>query len=204
MVTGIMGGPRLARSWLSGDEALGFFDAKAVVGTLLERLRAEAFFEHTTDPNLSPGRTAAVVAAGQRVGVIGDVHPRTAALFGIAREPVVLFEIDVHKLLPLVATDFRYRPIPRYPEIIRDLALVVKADASAADVEATIRSFPLVSKVALFDVYAGDKIPPGTKSLAFSVRFQSPERTLTDEEVDRTQQKIIERLRHELGAELRQ
>jgi phenylalanyl-tRNA synthetase beta chain len=203
MLAGIMGGPRLDRSWLSGEGTLGFFDAKGIVETLLGRLRIEAKFEHAEDPNLSPGRTAVVVAGGQRIGVVGEVHPKTTALFDISREPVILFELEVDSLLSLMAVQFTYEPVSRYPDVIRDLALVMDADVPANVVEAIIGGFPLVNEVSLFDVYSGDKIPSGKKSLAFSVRFRSPERTLTDEEVDRAQGKIVDRLQRELGAALR-
>ena len=203
MAAGVMGGPRTDRSWLSGEDVLGFFDAKGILETMFNRLRVEVVFEHAEDPNLAPGRTADIVAAGEKVGVVGEIHPKTAALFDMSRQPVVLFEIDVERLLSLGTPRITYQPIPRYPEIVRDLALVVDAGVPTSGVEAIIGGFPLVSQVALFDVYTGDKIPQGKRSLAFSVRFQSPQRTLTDEEVDRTQQKIVDRLRRELGAELR-
>jgi phenylalanyl-tRNA synthetase beta chain len=102
-----------------------------------------------------------------------------------------------------MAVQFTYEPVSRYPDVIRDLALVMDADVPANVVEAIIGGFPLVNEVSLFDVYSGDKIPSGKKSLAFSVRFRSPERTLTDEEVDRAQGKIVDRLQRELGAALR-
>ncbi len=203
MAAGVMGGPRTDRSWLSGEDVLGFFDAKGILETVFNRLGVEAVFEHAEDPNLAPGRAADIVAAGEKVGVVGEIHPKTAALFDISRQPVVLFEIDVDKLLSLGTARITYQPIPRYPEIVRDLALIVDAGVPASGVEAIIGGFPLVIQVALFDVYTGDKIPQGRRSLAFSIRFQSPQRTLTDEEVDRTQQKIVDRLQRELGAELR-
>jgi phenylalanyl-tRNA synthetase beta chain len=144
-----------------------------------------------------------VIVDGQKVGILGEVHPRTAALFDISSQPVILFEVDLEKLLSLAEAELRYQPIPRFPEIARDLALVVNADIAASKLQDIIQSFSLVSQVTLFDVYSGDKVPKGKKSLAFSVRYQSPQRTLTDEEVNRTQQEIIERLQRESGATLR-
>jgi len=203
MMVGVLGGPRSDRSWLSGEETIGFFDAKGVLETLFSRLHIETVFDHAEDPNLVPGRTADIVAAGQKIGVVGEVHPRIASLFDISREPVILFEVDVGRLMSLRTAEVAYQPLPRYPETSRDLALVVDAGVPASRVEAVIRGFPLVSSVALFDVYVGDKVPQGKRSLAFSIRFQSAQRTLTDEEVDRTQHKIVERLQRELGATLR-
>lgn len=202
-LAGILGGLRCDHSWLAEEATLDFFDAKGVLETLFSRLRAGASFKPVEDQNLAPGRTAEVIVDGQKVGVLGEVHPRTAALFDISSQPVILFEVDLEKLLSLAGAELRYQPIPRFPEIARDLALVVDADIAASKLQDIIRSFSLVSQVTLFDVYSGDKVPKGKKSLAFSVRYQSPQRTLTDEEVNRTQQEIIERLQRESGATLR-
>lgn len=203
ILAGVMGGPRFDRSWLSGEDALDFYDAKGVVETVLGALRVEPRFEPSEDQVLLPGKTAVVLADGQTIGVLGEVHPKTTALFDIATAPVMLFEIDLSKLLPLVSAVPRYEPLPRYPGIVRDLALVVDADVSSSQVQDMIQGSPLVSEVTLFDVYTGDRVPEGKKSLAFSVRYRSPDRTLTDEEVDRGQHKIIGRLERELGAALR-
>ncbi len=203
MLAGVLGGLPYEPSWLSGEDTLDFFDAKGILETLFNRLRAAAVFRPVEDHNLVPGRTAEATVNGQQVGVLGEVHPRTAALFDISSQPVILFEVDLEKLLSLTGAELRYQPIPRFPEIARDLALVADIDIEASKLRDVIQSFPLVSQVSLFDVYIGDKVPEGKKSLAFSVHYQSLQRTLTDEEVNRAQQEIIERLRRELGATLR-
>jgi len=203
MLAGILGGPRLDRSWLSGEETLDFFDAKGILETLFDRLHIEATFEPAEDSILVPGRSAGVVIERQKLGVLGEVHPKTAALFDISTQPVIIFEIDLAKMLSFTGTVSRYQPLPRFPAIDRDLALVVDAGIPASQIYNIIRSFPLVSQIKLFDVYSGKQVPEGKKSLAFSIRYRSPQRTLTDEEVDRTQQKILERLQHEAGAALR-
>lgn len=203
MLAGVLGGPRFNRSWLSGEDMLDFFDAKGVLETVFSRLQVTASFEPVEDPNLVPGRTAEIIVNGQKVGVLGEVHPITAGAFDISSQPVSLFEVDLEKLLSFAGAELTYQPIPRFPGIVRDLALVVDAGLAASRVQGIIQSFPLVSQVTLFDVYRGDQVPRGKKSLAFSIRYQSLQRTLTDEEVDSTQQEIIERLQRELGATLR-
>jgi phenylalanyl-tRNA synthetase beta chain len=203
MLAGVLGGFLDEPSWLSGEATLGFFDAKGVLETLFNRLRIAASFKPVEDQNLVPGRTAEATVDGQKVGVLGEVHPRTATLFDISSQPVILFETDLEKLLSLSGVELRYQPIPRFPEIARDLALVVDADIAANKLQDIIQSFSMVSQVTLFDVYSGDKVTKGKKSLAFSIRYQSPERTLTDEEVNHAQQEIIERLQRELGATIR-
>ncbi len=203
MLAGVLGGSRLDRSWLSGEDMLDFFDAKGVLETVFSRLGVTASFEQVEDQNLVPGRTAEIIVDGRKVGVLGEVHPRTAGAFDISSQPVNLFEVDLEKLLSFAGAVLRYQPIPRFPGIVRDLALVVDAGLDASKVQGVIQGFPLVSQVTLFDVYSGDQVPRGKKSLAFSIRYQSLQRTLTDEEVDHTQQEIVERLQLELGATLR-
>jgi phenylalanyl-tRNA synthetase beta chain len=203
MLVGILGGSRLERSWLSGEDTLDFFDAKGILETVFNRLKVKAGFKPAEDQTLLAGKTAEVIVGGERVGVVGEVHPKTAALFDISTQPITLFEIDLVKLLSCTGVVYRYRPIPRFPGNSRDIALTVDNSLAANRVQEVIESFPLVDQVTLFDVYSGEQVPPGKKSLALSVRFQSAERTLTDEEVNQAQQQIIERLQREFGAILR-
>ena len=203
VLVGIIGGLRRESSWLSKDNVLDFFDAKGILEILLTRLQLTAEYKQTEDQILLPGRTAQVIIDKQEVGTIGEVHPKIATTFDISSQPVILFEIDLKKILTLIGETIIYKPIPRFPEIYRDLALVVDIGIDAGKVQDIIQSSPLVSQVSVFDVYTGKQVPQGKKSLAFSVRYQSPQRTLTDEEVDKTQNKLIKRLEHELGATLR-
>jgi phenylalanyl-tRNA synthetase beta chain len=96
-----------------------------------------------------------------------------------------------------------YQPVPRFPAIVRDIALVVDAGVAHQKAVEIIKSSPLVTGVALFDVYTGEQVPPDKKSLAYRVTFQSPDHTLTDEEVNKVQQQILGKLSSELGATLR-
>ena len=96
-----------------------------------------------------------------------------------------------------------FQPIPRFPAVVRDIALVVESTVAHRRIEDIIKSFPLVYQVALFDVYAGEQVPPGKKSLAYRITFQSLTHTLTDKEADDIQQQILDRLTRELGATLR-
>ena len=158
----------------------------------------------TEDVLLLPGRTAGVLIDGQTVGVIGELHPDIAAEFDISSEPVCLFEIEVDKLLPAVERLRTFQSIPRYPSTDRDIALIVDADLPAQKLQDIIHSFPQVIESTIFDVYQGKQVPEGKKSLAFALRYQSMERTLTDEEVDKIQGKMLARLQKESGAVLRQ
>ncbi|MFQ5924903.1 MAG: phenylalanine--tRNA ligase subunit beta [Dehalococcoidia bacterium] len=204
MLAGVLSGPRLDRSWHGEGEALDFFDAKGVLETLFERLGVAVAFEPTEDGTLSPTSRAKVVLQGEAVGVLGELHPRVAEDFDISPRSVYLFEIDLERLLPATLKPRRYEPIPRFPPTLRDIALVVDGALPSKRVQDIIEGSPLVARVTLFDVYIGEQVPQGKKSLAFRIHYQSPARTLTDEEVNREQEGILERLHRELGATLRQ
>ena len=202
MLCGILSGPRLEKSWQDRDESLGFYDAKGIMEGLLDQLSVELSFEEGLDESLHPNKQAALVMAGNRLGVIGELHPKVAQAFEIC-EPVCLFEIDLTALLPFTIGKKMFQPLPRFPTIVRDLALVVDIGITHQKVQNIIKSLPLVNQVSIFDVYSGEQVPPDKKSLAYRVTFQSPTHTLTDEEVNRVQQQILDKLSGELGATLR-
>ena len=199
---GILRGPRLEMSWQGRDELLDFFDAKGVVEGLLSRLGVEASFEEGGDESLHLSKQAAIVIAGNRLGVVGELHPKVAEAFEISGT-VYLFEINVTTLLPFTLGYRRFQSVLRFPAVIRDMALVINAQITHQKVQDIIKSFPLVVQVNLFDIYSGEQVPQDKKSLAYRITFQSPTHTLTDEEVNRVQQQILDKLSSELGATLR-
>ncbi|MDY6916887.1 MAG: phenylalanine--tRNA ligase subunit beta [Chloroflexota bacterium] len=203
MLAGVLCGPRLDRSWHGDAGQVDFFDAKGIVETLLARLGVAADFELAEQEAFSPGRAAAILAQGSRLGALGELHPRVAEAFEISSQPVCLFEIDLETLLPMTTTSRKYQPVARYPATIRDIALVVDRELPAAAVQSIIEGSPLAAQVTLFDVYTGDRVPAGRKSLAFRIAYQSPGRTLTDEQVNKEQEKLLKRLQREAGATLR-
>jgi len=203
MACGVMCGKRLGHFWRGESELIDFFDAKGIVEALIQRLGITAAFTPSDNGILIPGRQAAIVVDGDDVGVVGELHPRVAESFDIATRPVCLFEIDVQRLLPAIESARIYSPIPRFPTSVRDIALVVDIGTPAQVITDIIRGFPLVAEVNIFDVYTGEQVPGGKKSLAFRITYRSMERTLTDDEVNQVQQKILDRLAKELGATLR-
>ena len=206
VLCGILSGVRVEKSWLGGDGLFDFYDAKGVVEGLLCHLGVGVNFEQGGDKGLHPARQAAIVVEDDslrvRLGVVGELHPKVADAFEIS-EPVCLFEINVTALLPFTTGHKMFQPIPRFPSMVRDLALVVDAEITHQRVHDIIRSFPLVTEVILFDVYSGKQVAAGKKSLAYRLVYQSPTHTLTDEEVNKVQQQILDRLTSELGATLR-
>jgi len=205
MLCGMLGGPRSEMSWQAKtDKAVSFdfFDAKGIVEGLLTRLGVNARYEPSTDETLHPVKQAAILVGGRQIGVVGELHPAVTEAFDIP-DPVYLFEISLPELLPFTHEYRLFQQIPRFPSMLRDIALVVDAGTAYQKVVDIIEGFPLVTQVSLFDVYSGDQVPPGKKSLACRITYQLPDHTLTDEEVNKVEQQILGKLSRELGATLR-
>jgi phenylalanyl-tRNA synthetase beta chain len=202
LIVGAVAGVRHGRWGEPTSEEADFYDAKGLLEETFERIGASVSFEAAEEYALLKGRTAAIMAKGERSGVIGQVHPQVAAQFEI-NAPVFLFEVDVEKLLVAVQGTVRHQPMSRFPAVIQDLALLVDASVPAAKVTQAIATSALVTQATLFDVYEGAPLPEGKRSLAYAVHFQSLEKTLTDQDVADARKRIIRRLEHEFGAELR-
>jgi phenylalanyl-tRNA synthetase beta chain len=185
-----------------GGEPVDLYDAKAYLEFLFSRLGLAVSYHDGEDFALVPGRTAEVRLDGQRVGLVGQVHPRVAAAFDIEQD-VYLFEVNLEMLVPQVGKPRLHQLLSRFPAVEEDIAIVVDEGVTAAEVQTIIEAFPLVQRAALFDVYTGPPVPTGKKSLAYSISYQSLEHTLTDAEVNRERHRILERLSREVGAVLR-
>ncbi len=138
------------------------------------------------------------MADGKQIGVVGELHPSVKEHFEIPAK-VYLFEVNLPLLLPLIK-DKVYRPIPKFPATVRDIALVVDIGVTHQQILDTMKGFSLVNDVALFDVYAGEQVLAGKKSMAYRLTFQSPDKTLTDQQVNGVQQAILKKLATGLGA----
>ena len=199
---GAITGNRLGRWGEPTEERLDFFDAKGALEEVFERCAAVVEFQPGEEFSFLRGVTAKITADGEACCVVGQVHPRVASEFEIDG-PVFLFEVDVAKVLPALKTGPRFKPVSRFPAVTQDIALVVDASVAAARVTQLIRSSSLVAEANLFDVYEGAPLPEGKRSLAYAVHFQSLEKTLTESEVADARNRMVRRLQHELGAELR-
>ncbi len=202
MLCALLSGPKASLSWRGEKGEFDFFDAKGVAENLLQGLRIAAEFKPGSDQNLSPAESAEIISEGDRIGVLGVLHPKMAQAFELDGV-VCLIEIDMEKLLSKPIGQREYTPIHRFPGVSRDIALIVDEGTSYQQVESIIRSFPLVTEVTLFDLYTGEQIPQGKKSFAIRVVYQSPDRTLTDDEVNQVQQNMLDKLNQELGSILR-
>lgn len=203
MLCAVINGTRYRPFWKGELEEIDFFTAKGVVETVLLRLGIEASFETGNDESLLTGRCAWVVAGRDKIGVVGELHPKVAAAFEVPAN-TFLIELELDKLLNLGAVrEVKYKPLPKYPSASRDIALLVNEEVAYQQIYSTIRGYPLVSAVSLFDLYAGEQVPKGKKSLAFRIVYQSPTHTLTDAEIEEVQQQLLAKLAQDFGAILR-
>jgi phenylalanyl-tRNA synthetase beta chain len=198
----VLSGARAELSWQADKEPLDFFDAKGIVENFLNQLGLKASFDIGDDETLFLGRGASIIVNDDRIGIVGELHPKVAQAFELSNT-ICLIEIDLEKLLTKLTGVKEYQSIPRFPSVTRDIALVIDEQVSYGSVEGIIQRFPLVTKVTLFDLYRGEQIAEGKKSFAIRIVYQSPSHTLTDEEVNQTQEQMLARLHQELGATLR-
>ena len=209
----VVTGRRDATSWRSGAAAAtaaDFFDLKGVVESLLDGLRTPPASFHAVDhPTLRPGRAAEVVVNGAVVGSFGEVHPRVHDALALdlpAGQPVLVAEFDLGALRTAVgAQDRQVRDVPRVPAVVEDLAIVVDDTVAAADVATAIRRAggAVLTDVQLFDVYHGEQIGAGKKSLAYTLTYQGVEKTVADADVEKLRNKIIRSVETQLGAVVR-
>lgn len=208
MVTGAFAGPASDVSWAEPARSVDFYDAKGAVEAVLDELHAEGEFAAAEDSGLSRGRTAEITvptAGGVRVGVVGEVSKDVLHAFDI-EHPVMMFELELDALLSVAKTvgpaDI-YSPIVRYQDSERDLALLIDRAVPAAQVVAIARKNRLVTSAKVFDVFEGKGLPEDKKSLAVRVVYQSPNKTLTAEEISKAESNILRVLKQQLGATLR-
>ncbi len=184
------------------DDGIDFFDAKGYLDDLLRGIGVDATYVAADEFGMAPGRTAEVRIGDRRIGVVGQMHPDVCAAFDIGQE-TFMFEIALDDVLPLIGARRKAASVSRFPAVEQDLALIVDAATPAGALQQTIESAALVREARVFDVYTGDQVPAGKKSVAFAVQYQSDDHTLTDDDVAKAQRKLVERLRREFGAELR-
>ncbi len=201
---GIVTGEKSQTGIGSKQEKFGFQDAKGIVEVILNGLKMNARYETFNDPNMHPGHAANVVIGTDTVGYVGELNPILLERFDISSRQVFMFGLDIVRLLPHVPLTSRtFKPLPRYPGVTHDLALVMDKAVTSEKIQAVIKSFPQVADVTLFDIYESDKLPQGKKQLAYRVLYLSSERTLTTAEASAVEQQILYRLNSELGITLR-
>jgi phenylalanyl-tRNA synthetase beta chain len=206
----VMTGYRGRYSWQDGAPPLmDFFDMKGLLERLFYDLRLPVEYEAATHPTFRQGRTARILLDEIQIGIMGELHPLVVAAYEIRaerRQPVLAADLNFDAIFAHAPARSTYDSISSYPAVREDLALVVGADVTSASVERAIRQAGgfLLKRAELFDVYVGDQIPAGQKSLAYHLTFQSPDKTLNDKEVRRQRERILKQLGRQLGARLRE
>jgi phenylalanyl-tRNA synthetase beta chain len=190
--------------WALGDRPFDVFDAKGIVEAVMAELGIPWSLGDPVGRPFHPGRSGAIMVGEERIGVLGEIHPRVADRFDLTGR-VAAAELEVEALMRLARPVSGVEDVPRFPPVRRDLAFIVDASIPAGRVRSALEDAAgeILGSVLLFDVFEGPPLPEGTKSLAFSVDFRAPDRTLTDEEADGAVEAIVERLSRDVGARLR-
>jgi phenylalanyl-tRNA synthetase beta chain len=204
-ISGLVSGNQL-KTWNQPQVAMDFYYLKGALEYLFQQLGVK---NYSLIPNrelsfMHPGRTASVIIRGKTAGFIGEVHPDVMEEYRLPARTCI-FELDGAQLFAASDLKLKMAPVPRFPAITRDMALLVDEEVPIEKVYRAIRKAEknLLRDVRLFDLYQGAQVPAGKKSVAFSLVYQSAERTLTDEEVIKLHDSIKKVLDQEFGAELR-
>lgn len=187
---------------------LSFFQFKGVIERILsESGISDVSFEPVTDnPSYHPGRCAKILAGENEIGIFGTVHPMIAKNYGAGNKELLAAEIDIEKMFENACDIKLYQPLPKYPASTRDIAVLCDESIPVAHMEKVIAKAVggILETVSLFDVYKGDQVPSGKKSVAYSLKMRRSDRTLTDEECDGAMKKAIAELEKQFNAQLRQ
>jgi|LSQX01.2.fsa_nt_gb phenylalanyl-tRNA synthetase beta chain len=187
-----------------GDD--DFFFLKESLNKVLNRLGIKdiVYIREEENESFHPGRTAKIIVNGEELGIIGEIHVDVLENYDIEKR-VYIGHLDFDKIIQLTNLDIKYKALPKYPSMSRDIAVVVEESVLVGDIENIILKHGegIIEKVELFDIYRGDQIEDGLKSIAFSIIYRSYEKTLTEEEVNKTLKNIIKDLENSLDAKLR-
>lgn len=183
-----------------------YLDLKGIVENIIDGLGISKakYVRESENPSYHPGKTAALMVRNKKVGVFGEVHPDVTENYGINVNCYVA-ELDLDSLFEASTTVKSYKPLPKFPAVTRDIALLCDDSILVAEIEETIRKAGgnLVEKVQLFDIYKGAQIPEGKKSIAYAIAYRDEKKTLEDKDISKVHDKILKALEHKLGAVLR-
>lgn len=183
-----------------------FFTLKGAVETILDSIRAKdvTYVAEKSDPSYHPGRCAKVYVNGQEVGTLGQIHPLVAANYGVDAE-LYYADLKFDALFASRGADPEYQPLPKFPAVTRDIAVLVDKAVTVGAMESSIQAAAkgLLKDVTLFDIYEGAKLPTGKKSVAFNLVLRADDRSLTAQEADDEVNLVLERLKKDFDAMLR-
>lgn len=193
-------------NWQDKAKEIDFYYLKGIVESLLDALNIEeySFVPAKENQAFHPGRTAKIVIKDEEVGIIGEIHPSVAENYRLSGR-IFVMQVNLEKVINASGGLRRITPLPKFPSVERDIAIVISQEVSSAEITRIIvgNGGKLLKNVELFDVYEGEQINQGYKSMAFALKFQAPDRTLTDEEVSSVYEKIQQALKSTVQAELR-
>ena len=205
-VAGLLSGLRSVEGWNQDKSLIDFFDAKGVVENLLLQLHVHGVVFTVTNPETfyHPGKACSIECNGDLLGSLGELHPTVQESFSLDK-PCYYFELNFEKLVHQSRDDLHVHAPPRYPDTFRDIALLVADEIPVADILNCVKNLKEkeVVGVDVFDLYKGDHVPTGLKSVAIRVRYRLLDRTLTDEEVNCIHTRIIGSLVNKLNATIR-
>ncbi|MDD3268478.1 MAG: phenylalanine--tRNA ligase subunit beta [Syntrophomonadaceae bacterium] len=196
---------RSQSNWLKKQVDMDFYFLKGILEDLLWELGIRDYcFVEGQEASYHPGRTARLICQGQELGIIGEVHPLVLQNYDI-KTRTCTFELDLDELFKQMVGKKMMESITKYPAVERDIALLMAADVTASRVLEVIKASgqELLQDLVVFDIYAGEQVPPGYKSMALKLTFQSAERTLTDAEINECIGKIMQDLQSQIKAVLR-
>jgi phenylalanyl-tRNA synthetase beta chain len=204
-------GNRENSSWQIAERShMDFYDLKGIINSLFADLRLQDIhYEPHQNPSYHPGKCASILIGNDNVGIMGELHPLVRQQYDLPDPtqsgPILAAEFKLDSIMPRIPERYNIDPIPAFPPVLEDLAIVLDEQIPAAQVVNVIKiaGKRVVKHVELFDVYRGEQIGAGKKSLAYGITYQSPDRTLTDKEVAKVRNRIIRSLENELDAVLR-
>ncbi|GGG86948.1 phenylalanine--tRNA ligase subunit beta [Staphylococcus pragensis] len=201
-LSGILTGEYVVNTWQGKKEEIDFFIAKGVVDRVAEKLNLEFSYKAGEINGLHPGRTAIISLEGKEIGFIGELHPQVAADNDLKRTYV--FELNYDAIMQVAVGYINYEPIPRFPGVTRDIALEVNSDVPSSELKQIIHDNgeDILQSTLVFDVYEGEHLEEGKKSVAIRLNYLDTEDTLTDERVSKVHDKILEALQAQ-GATIR-
>lgn len=190
------------------EPAADFYVVKGIIEAILKDLKISGYsFARSSEPFLHPGQSADIMIGNDRIGSVGALSPLVTERLEAKVPKLSLFviDLDLDRLVPYTMQELKYRPLPRYPFIERDTAIIIDASLEAAQIVTWLKAYPteLIEDIWLFDVYQGKNIPEGKKSIAFTVRYRATDRTLTDEEIDPVHQTLVAYILDKTKGELR-
>lgn len=204
-LAGALTGTWSSHPWQGEKKVVDFFVVKGILEGLFEKLGVleEVDFTRSEKEGMHPGRTAEIVLNGEVIGFLGQVHPQVQNDLDL--KETYCFELNLSKLFAVELEDLHYTAIPRFPSVTRDIALVVAKETLAGDIQKIIAEAggDLLKEVSVFDLYEGDKMEEGKKSIAFSLKYFDPEQTLTDEIITKAHDKVLAAVKEKTGAVLR-